>query len=503
MKRELILLLAMLLVVPFSFSAATYGTNITGVENINGFMYVETTDTLQDKIDACSADSACGTIYLKQGNHTGGVSVPSGISLVGASERNTRIVCTGSGTCISMFTAGTRTYESEIRNVIIDGDDTSGSIGIDFTNHSNGMFQNVKITDFDTAIYGNGLNFYNSFITVDLSSSLNNVYIEGGTNGNNFFGGSWKDAGEENLHLEGVNQNQFFGIIFEGADQIINITESHSNTFSGIRSEMTGSSSIIINVTSDYNSFFGGRISGTTITDDSESSAWILPHEPYVLNTDKQGRIGLELSDSGSGQTEDTPGILINKSYSASGSPTGIVIDVARSGGKFLKFSRAGTESFNISTLDGDVWTAGSMTVDTGEDVCITDGSCLSGIASSITNNSVAILASLEVDENITITDTKDGTWTVGEAAAGLNFYSDDNSGAFPDISASVQPLVQNTLGSVWALGFYTNNNGDPALGLLLDEVGNITISGLTGSGNGYACLDSNGKLYRSGSACV
>lgn len=35
------------------------------------------------------------------------------------------------------------------------------------------------------------------------------------------------------------------------------------------------------------------------------------------------------------------------------------------------------------------------------------------------------------------------------------------------------------------------------------DSVGNITIGALSGSGNAYACLDSNGKLFRKATACA
>ncbi len=38
---------------------------------------------------------------------------------------------------------------------------------------------------------------------------------------------------------------------------------------------------------------------------------------------------------------------------------------------------------------------------------------------------------------------------------------------------------------------------------MVIDDSGNITIEGLSGTGNDYACLDSNGKLYRSSGPCI
>ena len=36
-----------------------------------------------------------------------------------------------------------------------------------------------------------------------------------------------------------------------------------------------------------------------------------------------------------------------------------------------------------------------------------------------------------------------------------------------------------------------------------LEVAGNVTITNLAGSGNAYVCVNSNGKLYRSSSACI
>lgn len=52
-------------------------------------------------------------------------------------------------------------------------------------------------------------------------------------------------------------------------------------------------------------------------------------------------------------------------------------------------------------------------------------------------------------------------------------------------------------------INFYTQGvSGSKQIRLTIQENGNITVSGLTGSGNDYVCVDTNGNLFRSNSGC-
>lgn len=114
------------------------------------------------------------------------------------------------------------------------------------------------------------------------------------------------------------------------------------------------------------------------------------------------------------------------------------------------------------------------------------------------------------------------GDYYGGGASAGLELYAGDdrrvriyNSGEVAvggltstgtlnvdALSASKKGLIVKGAASQTANLQEWENSAGTAL-TTIDSVGNITIGGLAGSGNAYACLDSNGKLYRSASACV
>ena len=83
------------------------------------------------------------------------------------------------------------------------------------------------------------------------------------------------------------------------------------------------------------------------------------------------------------------------------------------------------------------------------------------------------------------------------------DFESSSSTGRIAQIYArtAVIPTGTNRAGT---LVFATTsvNQESPTDRIVIDEAGGVTINGLTGSGNDYACLDSTGKLFRSNTAC-
>jgi hypothetical protein len=96
---------------------------------------------------------------------------------------------------------------------------------------------------------------------------------------------------------------------------------------------------------------------------------------------------------------------------------------------------------------------------------------------------------------------------------AGLRNYL--QKGGFPEISAvnsTTQGKCLSTAGGVdsWtASGANINRpSGNVGIGISapsekLQVEGNIKATGLKGTGNAYACVDANGKIFRSQTACI
>jgi hypothetical protein len=93
---------------------------------------------------------------------------------------------------------------------------------------------------------------------------------------------------------------------------------------------------------------------------------------------------------------------------------------------------------------------------------------------------------------SVTIKDLTFDATTMGSASDVLDWQADNNKngqGRFRFYTSTTQTVdIQNQSSS-----FYGN----------LSVTWNVTINGLAGTGNAYACVNSAGKLYRSAVACV
>jgi hypothetical protein len=75
-----------------------------------------------------------------------------------------------------------------------------------------------------------------------------------------------------------------------------------------------------------------------------------------------------------------------------------------------------------------------------------------------------------------------------------IKFTPDTDFEVYPNDQNSIALRVSNTSGAISLAGLGTDH-------IYLQD--NITIPNLNGIGNAYACINSNGQIYRSGSACV
>jgi hypothetical protein len=315
------------------------------VSKINSFRWVlkgNSTD-LQSNIDDCTSTDDC-RIYIPSGTYTltSALVLKSDIVLIGANERRVDIDCSGIvGSCIKA-TPGKRIYNVEIQNIQILGDGDSGTIGFDLTNISSSFIKNIDIDDFEKGIACiSGYCYYNNFYDVSSRNSNYNYFFNNSANENHFFGGYSTGSDEYMIWVDNSNNNIFNSVSFEGSNEQIYLgSGSYSIGLNNCRYEFTGTSNITIN--GNNNQLIGGRMSSTTIYDNAAGTLILIPEKGYTLGMGVQATTNLRLNDFTSGQTTETPGISINKSYSASGSPSGINIYLGRGGGNFERFQSYG-----------------------------------------------------------------------------------------------------------------------------------------------------------------
>lgn len=63
--------------------------------------------------------------------------------------------------------------------------------------------------------------------------------------------------------------------------------------------------------------------------------------------------------------------------------------------------------------------------------------------------------------------------------------------------------LFSGTTESTGIPGYNIMTAGNITTTGMNNNLGNLTVTGLSGTGTAYACIDANGKLYRSGTACT
>ena len=95
-------------------------------------------------------------------------------------------------------------------------------------------------------------------------------------------------------------------------------------------------------------------------------------------------------------------------------------------------------------------------------------------------------------DPILTISDSRNQTWSVGDELAAINFSSDDTSSAHVagDVRARISVIEEDTFGASQGLAFYTTRItlGVPSLQMMIDNNGDL----LLGRGGLYAPLGGN-----------
>ncbi len=145
-------------------------------------------------------------------------------------------------------------------------------------------------------------------------------------------------------------------------------------------------------------------------------------------------------------------------------------------GNTFLNCKTAGTISFNINNSTIAAFdNGGDFQVDT--DTLFVDASeNRVGIG---TNTPSGTLEVSDTTGILRISSTKNSTTTVGEKVAGLEFFSDDDSGSSADtVRASINLIAETTFGSSHGLALSTKGDvaGDPVERVRINRIGNVGI---------------------------
>jgi len=381
MKIILSLIIGLAIIIPSAYAVSSLSDTTLNVPTVNatevyqngyacftqintGTRYVQVGNTsdIQAEIDLCSGSSCL--VYVPAGtyNNVGQINLTSGVRLIGTTERGTLFNCLPGVACIKAKN-NVRIYDIEVSNIQLAGANGVNSIGIDTTNISTGRFDTMTINNFNIAVYGNGLNYYNDYYHLIMSGNNYTVWLQGASNAHNFYGGSFKNAVTEALKVDASNQISFFGTSWEGNAESFNITNGGRNiAFMANRFEFTGAATMNFASTSFGNTLIGGLMDGVTINDLGTGNQILMTDYAYHLGFRGNSKTTLTITDNGSGQTAQTPALKLIKSYSPSGSPSGLAIELARAGGNYVNFTQAGTQKFVMETTGKTTWNPTQLT---------------------------------------------------------------------------------------------------------------------------------------------
>ena len=321
--------------------------------------YVDITGTsdgtsgLQAAINAAASGDA-QALYLRSGatmKLSGTVDFPdtlrNKIRIVGDGPNGSQIVTTHAGAAFRLDpnttpNTGSRRNQWRLENLHLTGPGkaVSGSVGLHLNNGLSGLLLNCYVTQFEIGVHVDGLGlangaaaYYNNFLQLIAQNCGTGIKCSGQANSNMFFGGSARGS-TIGVHLDGVNNITLDAMDIEGNTSIGLLVDAYQNHILGCRFE---------NSTATYEIEFRDSTSGTTrgrknvvashfatfyplsriksvssITDNM-----ILQHGLPIMGDIDSGshNAGLQLSRSVSGNNK--PLMLIDDTYSASGSPIG------------------------------------------------------------------------------------------------------------------------------------------------------------------------------------
>jgi len=315
-------------------------------------------ESIQAAIDALP--STGGVVKLGSGTHSfsSSLTLRSGIVLEGQGNQATTLSYTGSGVAVVQASPSTRSYGVGVRALAL-VDAGTGTVGLNLSSVSTGVFEDLLVDGFDTAVSLTGTNgycVYNRFTNVTAANATTGFVIGGaGSNSNTFM------ACRANLCVTGwnitdSNQNHLMHCQIEGSTTGVSITSTSSaladrNTIAFCRFEGNTTN---INVTS-ANVRETALLANHHVTGSSTDSG------TRTLRLDPMGTTGLNLkvisaaaaAATGTFEFERTvfalsgePAMVVRDSNTGSGAPVTVQAETERLTGSFFRGRRGGATYF-------------------------------------------------------------------------------------------------------------------------------------------------------------
>lgn len=141
----------------------------------------------------------------------------SSVICQGAGENSTIIKSSLTKAVFQSKAPSFRHHHIHLRDLQIDNTTRAnvGSIGIDFSNVSSGVIQNVVIANVETGILLNDSAYYNKLSSVVISTAITGIKMMNGANENHIFSGRIENV-TMGIKLDNISNPQVYGISLEG-----------------------------------------------------------------------------------------------------------------------------------------------------------------------------------------------------------------------------------------------------------------------------------------------
>lgn len=314
---------------------------------------------LQAALNAANAAGG-GVVTLPPGNIRYGTTLVTygGVHLEGQGAQNTILKYTGSTQGIVQSTPGTRIYGVGIRSLKLQ-DIGTGTNGLGLNSVSSGVFDDLLIDGFDTAVRlqgSNGYCVYNRFNNVT-AQNCTTGFIVGATGSNsNTFMACRANLCTTGWNITDSNQNQLIGCQIEVCTTGVSITSTASSlsdrtTIMGCRFEGNTTN---VNITSSNvrETFLMGNHYATGSSVDSGTRTQALDlfgttgpavHLHSALTAVATGSFRFSRSVQGGASL---PAMVVADTNTGGGTPVTLQIETERSTGTFLRGQRGGATYF-------------------------------------------------------------------------------------------------------------------------------------------------------------
>jgi hypothetical protein len=313
-------------------------------------------DNIQVAINALPATG--GVVKLGPGTHTisAALTLRSGVVLAGEGSRSTILSYTGSGAAVVQATPGTRIYGVGVTGLQL-SDAGTGTIGLDLDSVSTGVFENLVINGFDTAVKlqgANGFCVYNRFTNVTAQNATTGYLVGAAGSNSNSFIACRANVCTTGWNITDSNQNHLEHCQVEGCTTGVSITASLASLANRNSIAFCRFESNTTNITS-------ANVIETALVANHHVTGANTDNGVRTLRLDPYGAIGLSLkvvsaaaaSATGTFEFERTtnggaglPAMVVRDSNTGSGSPVTYQAETERLTGAFFKGLRGGSTYF-------------------------------------------------------------------------------------------------------------------------------------------------------------